>query len=362
MLETDIEVRYMKSWFERGGVCPERHALTAKFILENETLSRLFLKDKEQNPLLLYRGTIAQNDAFLPLSHFGTKKAAFDRLRYLYYSWSFQRKIKKNDWVADYKILPIYLKMKNPLRIPEFCSHTKEAYQDIIFHYLLMKKHGQGIFAHLYNHPYPEHDEFDTQEAACAEMMWHNKINFLNFMFQEPLPKEYDFIFFEPNRTDIKEVKKELFLGQLFQILSAKGTDLSEECLRESLIYQRMVRFLYKEGYDGFVYQNAYEDAGNDSYIIFSPTEVFVDIPQNQDKIFQLPFLNPHENELCDLERYHLTLCNSTVFDKKNTKDIYQLKALSNIDYVDIYAPQKEHLVAQKQRPVNQNSYQHIGR
>lgn len=67
--------------------------------------------DKKGNPLIVYHGTDANFETFLPLSHFGTAKAANGRLS-----------SKRNIYGASadgQHVMPVYLSIQNPLRIAD---------------------------------------------------------------------------------------------------------------------------------------------------------------------------------------------------------------------------------------------------
>ena len=221
----------------------------------------IYLKDKKNTsvPKLLYRGTINPNDKAGPLSHVGSFKAARERLD------SLERAIKEGrsenltrlgvDFSkVFFQIKPILLKIKNPFRLPELGNHKLQDYKRLMVHVLLMKEKGRDVVSSLYA------GKFGSDYFASN-------------LIKHSLPKEYTYIFDDPYSLNFDDVKKELMLGGLFEV--EKG---SKDCVnsinRENLCYQRMIRFFERQGYDGFVYRNGWEDVGEDSYICFRPDTV----------------------------------------------------------------------------------------
>jgi hypothetical protein len=147
--------------------------------------------DDQGNPLVVYHGTNADFNSFLPFSHFGTAVAANAITEYSV----------DNIDTGKYapRTMPVYLSIKNPLRIEDSAAgHTIE---DL------------AIIAE-------DNDLLRLDEDGTSEI---------------------DFIL-EPD-------------------------DINEQA-------GRLADAMLREGYDGFVYTNLVEDAGNDSYIIVDASQV----------------------------------------------------------------------------------------
>ena len=79
-----------------------------------------------------------------------------------------------------------------------------------------------------------------------------------------------------------------IFLNSVIkQVTNLSDTDKTRFSYAEKVAYQRFIRFLENEGYDGFVYQNKWEDQGQDSYIIFRPEQVFLFPVKEKEHVLQ---------------------------------------------------------------------------
>ena len=197
-------------------------------------------------------------DRFFPLSHFGKKEAALDIIKY-----TMERKKLSDD--SGFHIEDVYLCMKNPLRLPDIKEH----------HNILAWR---DWFVPKY--------ELNAKKLTLSERRSDKK------------KKEYriavcGFIFKDTKEMDIKDVRFELDLETLYspevrkQMLDLEKKEdrmptnpkyqemFVEQFERNLLKFQRLIRFLETEGYDGVRYQNEWENAGQDSFIIFRPEQVF---------------------------------------------------------------------------------------
>lgn len=197
-------------------------------------------------------------DRFFPLSHFGKKEAALDIIKY-----TMERKKLSDD--SGFHIEDVYLCMKNPLRLPDIKEH----------HNILAWR---DWFVPNY--------ELNAKKLTLSERRSDKK------------KKEYriavcGFIFKDTKEMDIKDVRFELDLETLYppevrkQMLDLEKKEdrmptnpkyqemFVEQFERNLLKFQRLIRFLETEGYDGVRYQNEWENAGQDSFIIFRPEQVF---------------------------------------------------------------------------------------
>lgn len=238
-----------KLYLNRDNFDATKIAQSALYITNN--LSDLYHCSKEGVPYLLYHGATNPNiDEMLPLSHFGTLNAARDRLDNLEEAY----KVKKDNRECFFHVKPVYLKMKNLFRIPDLGRHDINGYKSLLVHVLLHQKYGSQVINKLYRSFYTEH--------------------FSNVLSIYNVPKEYDFIFNQVNRMNCQEVERELSLGGIYAVSKSSDETTNYNENKEKLVYQRLIRFFERQGYDGFIYRNGCEDWGNDSFICFRPNQI----------------------------------------------------------------------------------------
>lgn len=318
------KVRWINWLMKEGEYDYKETQKNRELITSSAKLKSLFLLDQKKEPVMFYRGTVWKNDPFLPLSHFGTKRAAFERLRNL--MRAYDEDYNGVDSVLDGKeindrIYVAFLKMKHPLRIADLDVHNPKTYASAVLHYLLVKKYGVSYLEQLYNIPIEKNNKRDVFEQREYINKTLSKMDFSRIVSAQALPKEFDFIFYEPKRMDIKAVRKELFLGGMYPFISSKKNKQAEQQNRENLVYQRMIRFFQKEGYDGFIYKNETEDRGKDSFIIFHPKQVVVTSRASKEELYQ-EIINPHEEMLQKLERIHLSDCEEKILTLEEAREL----------------------------------------
>ncbi len=250
-------------------------------------LANTKLKDDYGRFVDFYHTTDAKQtiQRFHPLTHFGTQKAAQMRGFHLVYKAlgmieplkgvsALPKTLQKRLDVEHPNLLKTYrvhLSMKNPCEICDFGRHNLAMYHQRFSSFYLPKS--------IYLTP----KECRERDALGPEKMPYKKAL-------------SEFIFVHPFQQSTEALKKELEAEHLF---SADSNDPKE--LAENVGYQRMIRYLESEGYDGFVYVNDCEDEGEKSYIIFRSEQVF----QKGETEHELPpilkenlmFLNQIENE-----------------------------------------------------------------
>ncbi|MBL4860737.1 MAG: hypothetical protein JKX96_07755 [Acinetobacter sp.] len=147
--------------------------------------------DESGEPIVVYHGTVADFEGFFPFSHFGTQGAANNILEPALdplHSDKFSP-----------RILPVYLSIKNPLRISD--SAAPHSIEDLAI-------------------------ELEDNDLIGVDDDGNTRL---------------DYILEEDN---------------------------------ESIRAERLLEEMAKTEYDGFVYKNLVEDAGADSYIAASPTQI----------------------------------------------------------------------------------------
>jgi len=172
--------------------------------------------DSSGNPLVMYHGTNADVSEFRPYSHFGTSQAANDRYQALS---DFSENVVGRD-PGPFNVVPVYIKMENPLRLPDLASINDQT-----------------------GEPFTEEelDEIKNSDPdSDDEIPW----------------------------ARAWEGEEDLSLTLLEQ-----GVINIDE-FEEHRLSHKVLEYLKELGYDGIVYENSVEDPGNDSYIVFDPSSV----------------------------------------------------------------------------------------
>lgn len=78
--------------------------------------------DAQGNPMRVFHGTNSDVTEFRPYSHFGTARAANDRVKNLY---GFSTHVVGRD-PGQFQSMPLYLSLQNPLRLPDLATISNE--------------------------------------------------------------------------------------------------------------------------------------------------------------------------------------------------------------------------------------------
>lgn len=230
------------------------------------------LTDKKEKPLLLFHGTPCRFEEFYPLSHFGTLSAAREAalksdivlsgqppkpndFHETYYSWEDYCRIKNT------RFIPVCLKMRRPLAAADIIRHDTEHYGMLVRNEL-----EKETYSLLMKSQYPILREL----GIAGVLMGHA---------QTEMPPVYQMIFNDPYKMTPEQIAQELRLETLFKVRTPYKNQLGKHSWNASinlthLIYQRMIRFFERRGYDGIQYVNRCEDEGKLSYIVFRPEQV----------------------------------------------------------------------------------------
>lgn len=241
------------------------------------------LKGEDGNPLVLYHSSMAWFEKFQPLSFFGTllsaKNVGFEKacksekasdLDYAdldkyaalpepkpetYYIWYCLQKVQ------EIQTIPVCLNMKRPLIIPDLVNHRIRDYMAVVVNELKKDTYTPSM-----KREFPFLNFF-----GVAWIYLHQKVK-----QTEP---EYEMIFNDPDQMDPKAVVRELQLEKLFAPLLPIDGNTPTICgnisiNRVNLMYQRMIRFFERRGYDGFAFPNWTDDSGSMSFICFRPSQV----------------------------------------------------------------------------------------
>lgn len=233
--------------------------------------------DSDDKPIMLYHGTNAEFEVFRPLSHFGTQKAAETILQKKQSRITSDNLVKQKmskEFILDDlngkipvktgtpHIISVYLKMNNPIVLPDLGGHTLDSYKRMIFDLLLSRQLGiQSVLKHSFR--------FAKAHNKTYKDVFYSLCRRANFM---PL---YRFMVEDPYNQSYGDVEKELSMDNLYTFVREDEDGLkAEEINRAHLAAQRMIRFFEAQGYDGICYVNKFEDIGQTSYIIFRPEQV----------------------------------------------------------------------------------------
>lgn len=202
-------------------------------------------------PLVVFHGT---STAFDPhdmhaLSHFGSAEGAHLRLRN----------------IGSPVVYPVYLRICNPLIIPDTATHGKQSYRRLI-----LETYGTDVLTEK------ELDYcFGKSERAGAPEIKHRRSVLRAF-----------FLF--AKRISGAEKTRELEIDKPSPLEEAQASDIlhPDQKSADNLWIDRMIRLLEDKGYDGFVYQNKVEDKHSISYIPFRARQVrSVYAFENQSKV-----------------------------------------------------------------------------
>ncbi len=249
------------------------------------------LVDENKNPVMFFHSTPCEKiDFFLPLSHFGTQKAAQMRsVHFMYKTLGIPeplvvpeelphhlvQKLNQLQNAPQLKTFSVYLAMKSPLRMPDIIHHSVEHYYQ--------------WFSRQYA---PKFQYLTRQERCESDVVGLAKIKYKKIVS--------DFLFLDPFTRTEDELKKELSAESFYAIPTnleipkyvpaflrpvLPKMDRKLYFLAEKVSLQRMMRFFEREGYDGFVYQNECEDKGQKSYIIFRPEQVFFSTEESKEHL-----------------------------------------------------------------------------
>lgn len=254
----------------------------------------LFLKFKSK-PVPFYHSALMKASSVFPLMHFGTLRAAQERLislRSLFYEdRRFQKYIARiaastgivseNSEREEY-ISAYFLRCQKPLLIPDLGNFGIEELRSFFVNYMLFQNPETAEEIDVLTKK--DRVFLDTSSIDQAENIEEYKA----LLSKLPMGM-YQFIFEQPKNMALAHVKKELSIGNIFPIVDEKALAEKRAHLRTfmqkmpdkyvdninrtNLMLQRFIRYFEAQGYDGFVYENACEDKGNYSYMIFRPEQ-----------------------------------------------------------------------------------------
>jgi GNAT superfamily N-acetyltransferase len=177
--------------------------------------------DAQGQPLVVYHGTNANPDMFRPGTHFGTAKAAQDRADALI---TFSRDVVHRP-TGPFQTIPVYLRVRNPLRLPDMAD--VDTYTGLSMEEATAR----------YRRKNPDDPDLEGDEAPRARR-WEDDEDVVMTLHEQGVITRDEFWEHQYDST-----------LKVFALLKQKG-------------------------YDGIVYENAVEDAGSDSWIVFHPRQV----------------------------------------------------------------------------------------
>lgn len=280
----------LQELLKRGGYDKVQIEKNAKNMSEKSLA--LLCKNDDGTPKLLYHGgLIPEYKNFLPLSHCGTFEAAYERLHNT-----------GDDLKQNARMVPLYLKMKSPLRIPDLIAHNISGYKELVFYTWFQNQKWTNFIQKA--------DERNKIKNLYLQQIF----------YKMKLPLQFDYIFDQPMRMEMKDVYDELSLRRIYSWDTSEDKAIREKNNRERLIYARLIRYFEQQGYDGFVYSNTYEDAGLDSYICFRREQFLVASDKHIEMKIQAPVYK-NEKKLAALEAKQLLECKKTHLTPEEAKE-----------------------------------------
>lgn len=175
--------------------------------------------DSNGNPLVCYHGTRTKFSNFATLSHFGTINASssFVSSDPIVFDWFDKRKDQ---------IIPVYLSIKNPLKIEDNESSAKELGFDLYFQKLISWEEFLEVYPTFYK----------------IVKVFENKIK-------------------DKDKRSLSDIQNNIH-------------DYSEY-YHGAYNKTKLISIFKQKGYDGFVYENNIEDTGSTSWIIFNSNQVW---------------------------------------------------------------------------------------
>ena len=167
------------------------------------------LVDADKNPIRFFHATPCEKfERFLPLSHFGTSKAANQRAMHFVYealgmkepnvcpeevSPNLAKKLAKQSTVPPLRIFPVYLAMKSPVVMPDLTLHDLAQYY------------------HWFSRKYVPKTKYLTRnEWLEGTVVGQARIKYKNLLS--------DFIFLDPFTRSEADLKKELEAESFYSV------------------------------------------------------------------------------------------------------------------------------------------------
>lgn len=203
--------------------------------------------DDNGEPLVVYHGTNVDFDSFKDFQHFGSEKAAIDRLK---------------NFEGNKRIIPAFLKIKNPLHVDDtgLVSPIDIAY---------------------------ELNNIGATNIDIKQMI-ESWVDTLNQNEMAITAKKLGYIDpFSATRDEIKnDIIEDLENGMISTvnnlIYGGDIRDTNKPLGDLSKATEMLISALESEGYDGLKYKNAFEDKGSWSFVAFRPEQIKIINPQNQ--------------------------------------------------------------------------------
>ena len=265
-------------------------------------IERTKLLGKNGRPLPVFHTTKVPGGIkkYYPLSHFGTARAAKMRAaNFIFQALKMPNPAPLPEVVSPELVkklgsnLPplstqkVFLYMQHPRKMPDLIEHTLPHYRNwFLCKYELKRR-------------YLSSQELKAVDTLGTENTKYKKL-LTQFIFIDPFTHTGDDLarelscerLFNPKEWAVhdKNVKYPSFLHPVLD--RAKQVPFA---LAEHVVWQRMIRFMEGEGYDGFKYMNDYEDMGETSYIIYRPEQVFNALMP--EKIHEIPQISEKERD-----------------------------------------------------------------
>ena len=206
-------------WTDGGGGAPAKTATDFATWFHGSVVT-----DAQGRPRVMVHGTNAGPiDRFRPGTHFGTVAAARERMDILR---TFSTDVVGRD-PGTFHAIEVYLDIKHPLRVPDLATLDEQTGEPL----------DEALAAFHQRTP-----EDQARREAAGE---------------DPSPRTWE---------------SEQALSTTLLEQGVIDIDQYEAVGRDD---RKLYAILRAKGYDGLVYRNAVEDAGQDSYVIFDPAQVW---------------------------------------------------------------------------------------
>lgn len=172
------------------------------------------------SPRIVYHASPANFDEFQPNSHFGDRQAANQRAAVV---GDFKEEIGAPP--VPYSVYPVYLKLENPLRMPDLVTVDEQSGRPL-----------EEALADFNEKPADVRARMEESGEEPRASSWEGEESVSSWLLFNGI-------------IDIDEFEDHRSAEDAFELLREKG-------------------------YDGIVYKNAFEHAGHDSWIVFDPANV----------------------------------------------------------------------------------------
>ena len=287
--------------------------------------------------LTAYHGTCRAFEEFAPFSHFGSEKAALERIEY-HKKYNDEDKaftlFRPKDFVPtrfdDGYVLNVNLDIKNPYFIADMPTNEILVDDAIVENYF---EKSETFFKNIYDASPTLRKIMAFDLAVLLEKQ--AKALYEELQTQERFSRPWtDFIFNAPWDLSVEQRLQEIQMGALFTPypkLNNPNMKFVKDI--EHVQAQRMIRFFESKGFDGFAYVNIGEDKGHISYANFRPEQVTI---LNTD-MHQEMLNRANQENIYVFKKRDLTAYSTLQARQKAERALVKIQE----DYFNLYQPSK---------------------